>query len=89
MPVNIKPVVGAGLASCCTIFSILGIVILLTLGSFFGKHVEGLTGSTKDPENPDHVAKMCYVAAIIYGGFVVFCGLQMAVHRRYPRGVQL
>ncbi|WWC73619.1 uncharacterized protein I206_107591 [Kwoniella pini CBS 10737] len=89
MPINVRPVVGPGLAGCCTIFSILGIVILLALGSFFGRHVEGLTGSTKDPKDPDHVAKMCYAAAIIYGAFIVFCGLQMAVHRRYPRGVQL
>ncbi|WVQ84510.1 hypothetical protein IAT38_006664 [Cryptococcus sp. DSM 104549] len=89
MPITVRPVVSAGLAGCCTIFSVFGIVILLALGSFFSRHVEVLTGSTSDPENPDMVATTCYAAAVIYAAFVVFCGLQMAVHRRYPRGVQL
>ncbi|KAK8849740.1 hypothetical protein IAR55_005075 [Kwoniella newhampshirensis] len=89
MPVNIRPVVSAGLAGCCTIFSVIAIVILLALGSFFSRHVEVLTGSNHDPKDPNAVAATCYAAALIYGAFVVFCGLQMAVHMRYPRGVQL
>ncbi|WVN90875.1 uncharacterized protein L203_106118 [Cryptococcus depauperatus CBS 7841] len=89
MSIKVKPVVSLGLASCCTVFSVFGIVILLALGSFFSRHVEVLTGSTNDPTNPDMVARTCYAAAVIYGIFVAFCGLQMIVHRRYPRGVQL
>ncbi|WVQ74311.1 hypothetical protein IAR50_003909 [Cryptococcus sp. DSM 104548] len=89
MAINVKPVVGQGLASCCTIFSVIAIVILVALGSLFSRRVEVLTGSTKDPEDPDLVASTCYAAAVIYALFVAFCGVQMAVHRRYPRGVQL
>ncbi|KAL0245584.1 hypothetical protein I315_03986 [Cryptococcus gattii Ru294] len=89
MPINIRPVVSQGLASCCTVFSIFGIIILVALGSLFSRRVEVLTGSVNDPADPDLVASTCYAAAVIYAIFVAFCGVQMAVHKRYPRGVQL
>ncbi|KAK1923669.1 hypothetical protein DB88DRAFT_492035 [Papiliotrema laurentii] len=89
MPLNIRPVVSAPLAGCCTIFSVFGVVILLAFGSFYARHVEALTGSVNDATDADKVSKVCYAAAIIYAGFIAFCGLQMMVHNRYPRGVQL
>ncbi|WWD20367.1 hypothetical protein CI109_104843 [Kwoniella shandongensis] len=89
MAISIRPVVSPGLAGCCTIFSVIAVVILLALASAFSRHVEVLTGSKNDPKDPSVAAATCYAAALIYGIFVVFCGLQMAVHRRYPRGVQL
>ncbi|ORX37638.1 hypothetical protein BD324DRAFT_622693 [Kockovaella imperatae] len=89
MPLSIRPMVSAPLASCCTIFSIFGVVLLCVLGALYSRHVEALTGSTKDASDPDKVARACYGAAIIYAAFTVFCGMQMMVHQRYPRGVQL
>lgn len=86
---NIRPVVSAPLAGCCTIFSIFGIAILVAFGAFFSHHAFALTGSKNSPEDPDKVAKMCYGAAVVYAIFVAFCGLQMVVHNRYPRGVQI
>ncbi|KAI9638804.1 uncharacterized protein MKK02DRAFT_41831 [Dioszegia hungarica] len=89
MAIAIRPVVSPALAGCCTIFSVFGVVILVAFGLFYGAHVEALTGSEEDPTDPDAVSRACYVAAAIYAGFIGFCGLQMVVHQRYPRGVQL
>lgn len=49
----------------------------VAFGSFYARHVEALTGSTEDAKDPDAVARVCYVAAIVYAGFVAFCGLQV------------
>ncbi|KAL7425203.1 hypothetical protein Q5752_000891 [Cryptotrichosporon argae] len=89
MVLNIRPLVSAPLAGCCTVLSVFGVIILVAFGSFYSRRVEALTGSTKDTDYPDAVAKTCYAAAVVYAGFVAFCGLQLAVHNRYPRGVQL
>lgn len=51
----------------------------LAFGYFYGHRAEGLIGSTKDPKDPDFVAKICYTSAIVYAAFVVFCGLQVGV----------
>ncbi|RXK37988.1 hypothetical protein M231_04774 [Tremella mesenterica] len=74
---NIRPVVSAPLAGCCTIFSVFGVIILLAFGSFYSHHAEALTASTEDPRDPDSVARTCYAAAVIYAVFVGFCGLQV------------
>lgn len=49
-------------------------------GSFYSRHVEALTGSTEDAKDPNAVARVCYVAAIVYGAFVAFCGLQVSLN---------
>ncbi|RSH93206.1 hypothetical protein EHS25_007559 [Saitozyma podzolica] len=85
----IRPVVSAPLAGCCTILSIFGVVILVAFGAFYSRHVEALAGSIHDAKDPDAVARVCFYAAIVYAAFVAFCGCQMMVHQRYPRGVQL
>lgn len=46
---------------------------------------EAFMGSTNDPEDGVAVGTTCYVAALIYGAFVLFCGCQIGVHRRYSR----
>ena len=51
--------------------------IYLAFGSFYSRHVEALTGSTKDARDPDAVARTCYAAAVVYAIFVAFCGLQV------------
>ena len=53
-------------------------------GAFYGQHVEALTGSTKDTDDPNKVAKVCYAAAAIYAAFIAFCGMQVSV---WPRKV--
>lgn len=35
-------------------------------------------GSVHDPKDGGQVAKVCYIAALIYAGFVAFCGLQVS-----------
>ncbi|CED85572.1 hypothetical protein [Phaffia rhodozyma] len=90
--INIRPVVSAPLAGCCSVLSVFGVIILcavLPFGWFFDHNVEALMGSTKDPLDGHAVAVTCYTAAIIYVAFIVFCGCQMGIHNRYPRGVQL
>ncbi|GAA5902938.1 hypothetical protein JCM6882_009166 [Rhodosporidiobolus microsporus] len=81
-----RPVVGTGLASCCTIISSFGVLILFALGWAFDLEVEVLTGSTKSPKDPHAVAKNCYMAAAVYGAFVAFCACQVHVNKRYRRG---
>ncbi|KAL1412537.1 hypothetical protein Q8F55_000283 [Vanrija albida] len=89
MVLSIRPLVSAPLAGCCTVLSVFGFIILFAFGSFYARHAAALTESKNDPDNPDFVAKVCYTAAFVYAAFVVFCGLQLTVHQRYPRGVQL
>ncbi|KAL7411957.1 hypothetical protein BDY24DRAFT_394063 [Mrakia frigida] len=56
----------------------------------FDHNVEAVMGATKDPEDGHTVAVTCYSAAAIYVAFILFCGCQVSIHRRYPRGsVQL
>jgi hypothetical protein len=50
---------------------------LVAFGSFYARHVEALTGSVNDAKDADKVSKVCYAAAIIYAGFIAFCGLQV------------
>lgn len=42
-------------------------------------------GSTEDPEDGMAVATTCYVAALIYAAFILFCGCQLGAHKRYSR----
>jgi hypothetical protein len=53
-------------------------------GSLYARHAEALTGSTEDADDPDRVAKACYIAAAIYAGLVVFCGSQVS-----PKAVRM
>ncbi|SAM81138.1 uncharacterized protein UBRO_02763 [Ustilago bromivora] len=80
-----RPLVGSGLASCCTIVSIFGAVILAIFGYGFQHNWPALMGSTEDPEDGNAVGTTCYIAALIYIAFIAFCGCQLGVHRRYSR----
>lgn len=42
-------------------------------------------GSTGDPENGKAVGTTCYLAALVYLMFLVFCGMQVNANRRYQR----
>lgn len=42
-------------------------------------------GSTNDPEDGAAVAWTCYVAAMIYAAFILFCGCQIGANQRYSR----
>ncbi|GAA6014918.1 hypothetical protein JCM10207_002225 [Rhodosporidiobolus poonsookiae] len=81
-----RPLVGRGLASCCTVVSSFGILILMGLGWAFDLEVEVLTGSTKSPKDPHATAKNCYMAAAVYAAFLFFCTCQIGVNKRYQRG---
>ncbi|UZJ52244.1 hypothetical protein CBS101457_001564 [Exobasidium rhododendri] len=80
-----RPLVPVGLAGCCTVLSIMGILILTVFGYGFSHNWEALMGSTEDPEDGAAVGRTCYIAALVYGAFVGFCGCQLGVHRRYSR----
>ncbi|SPO44320.1 uncharacterized protein PSANT_02005 [Moesziomyces antarcticus] len=81
----VRPVVGSGLAGCCTVVSTFGAVILAIFGYGFQHNWPALMGSTEDPEDGIAVGQTCYVAALIYIAFIAFCGCQLGVHRRYSR----
>ncbi|KAE8211251.1 hypothetical protein CF327_g4974 [Tilletia walkeri] len=78
-------IVGAGCAGCCTILSLFGVLILAVFGYGFSNNWEAFCGSTKDVEDCPAVGATCYAAALVYAGFVVFCGCQLGVARRYSR----
>ncbi|KAK4055630.1 hypothetical protein OIV83_000176 [Microbotryomycetes sp. JL201] len=74
------------LPGCCTVLSVIGVIFLLLLGLAFDKEVHVLTGSTKFEADPHQLAKQLYMAAVVYGVFVVFCGMQLGVNARHQRG---
>lgn len=53
--------------------------------SGFSHNWEAFMGSTEDPVDGGAVATNCYIAALLYVGFIVFCGCQLGAHRRYSR----
>ncbi|KAI5475684.1 hypothetical protein MNV49_001059 [Pseudohyphozyma bogoriensis] len=81
-----RPMVGSGLAGCCTVLSIMGVIFLAAIGAAFEHNVEVLTGSIKFEGDGPTVAKNCYAAAVVYACFVGFCGCQIGMNRRYARG---
>ncbi|KAF8311832.1 hypothetical protein DL93DRAFT_2082758 [Clavulina sp. PMI_390] len=73
-------------AGMCTGISLFGVVILSFLGWGFDHNVQALMGSVESPHDGHAVAKLCYSAAIVYAIFVGFCGCQLSIHSRRPRG---
>lgn len=51
----------------------------------FAYHWEAFMGSKEDPEDGQAVATTCYIAALIYAAFILFCGCQLGAHKRYSR----
>ncbi|PWN88173.1 hypothetical protein FA10DRAFT_268389 [Acaromyces ingoldii] len=80
-----RPVVPAALAGCCTVLSIMGVLILSVFGYGFSHNWPAFMGSEENPKDGVAVGETCYVAAMVYGAFIVFCGCQLGVHRRYSR----
>ncbi|RKP22874.1 hypothetical protein SYNPS1DRAFT_5180, partial [Syncephalis pseudoplumigaleata] len=72
-----RPVVSYGKAVGCSILSVIGVVFLLILGHLFDIEAEQYTESKNAPADPHGVAHACYMAAMIYAGFVVCCGAQV------------
>jgi hypothetical protein len=66
-------------------------IITLTDFSVISPHLilahnwEALMGSTEDPKDGGAVGSTLYVAALVYAGFILLCGCQLAAHRRYSR----
>ncbi|BFZ59311.1 hypothetical protein YB2330_000318 [Saitoella coloradoensis] len=77
-----KPFVGQGLATFCTLISFIGILFLLILAVCFAVNLESIMGSTNDPEDGKAVAWMCVQAAGVYALFLAFCGGQVVWHRK-------
>ncbi|KDN39755.1 hypothetical protein K437DRAFT_279320 [Tilletiaria anomala UBC 951] len=80
-----RPLVHSGLAGCCTIVSVFGVVCLTVIGYGFSHNWEAFMGSTRGPKDGQAVGSTCYTVALIYLAFVVFCTCQLGVHRRYSR----
>ena len=51
----------------------------------FANNWEAFMGSRDDPADGQAVATTCYIAAMVYAGFIVFCGCQLAAAKRYSR----
>ncbi|CAO1630992.1 unnamed protein product [Sympodiomycopsis kandeliae] len=82
---SLRPVVPVGLAGCCTVLSIFGVLILSIIGYGFSHDWEAFMGSRDDPADGQAVATTCYVAALVYAAFILFCGCQLGAARRYSR----
>ncbi|KAG8967588.1 hypothetical protein FRC03_009713 [Tulasnella sp. 419] len=82
----IKPFFSAFNASFCTVVSFFGAIILAVFGYGFSHNWEAVMGSTNDPEDGAAVARTCYLAAVAYIALGVFCGCQVGMHVRKPRG---
>ncbi|KAJ1653123.1 hypothetical protein IWQ61_006690 [Dispira simplex] len=80
-----KPIVGAGCATCCSVLSAVGIVFLVILGAMFSARAPQFTESIKDPDNYDAIANSCYMAAGIYAVFLMFCCCQSFMNQRANR----
>ncbi|PWN99125.1 hypothetical protein FA09DRAFT_329067 [Tilletiopsis washingtonensis] len=80
----LRPLVHPGLAGCCTVLSLFGVLILAIIGLGFASNWEAFMGSTGDPADGAAVATTCYVAALVFAGFAFFCGCQLG-HARYSR----
>lgn len=65
--------------------SLLSISFIALLLTGFGHGWEAFMGSKNDPEDGNAVATSCYVAAMIYAAFILFCGCQLGANRRYSR----
>lgn len=79
--VGSSPAPLAVLAPCAplALFAMLGRSAPSQFGLAFSYNTEAMTGSTKDPPNPSAVAKVCYISAVVYMAFVVFCGCQVSL----------
>ncbi|KAG0241094.1 hypothetical protein B0O80DRAFT_451412 [Mortierella sp. GBAus27b] len=80
-----KPIFSAGNATCCSILSVFGVIILGTLSFLFSIPAESLTHTTSDPENPAEVAKVCLYATFFYAFMIFFCGCQSWLNKREER----
>ncbi|KAH9814161.1 hypothetical protein DFH28DRAFT_1127774 [Melampsora americana] len=80
------PLVGPGLASCCSILSSIGVIFLLAIGLGFQNHAHVLMGSITSPENGTKVARVCFMSAFVYLVILIFCGCQLGANRRVVRG---
>lgn len=58
---------------------------MTVFGWGFSHNWEAFMGSTGDPENGKAVGTTCYLAALVYLMFLVFCGMQVNANRRYQR----
>ncbi|BGP54837.1 hypothetical protein JCM8202_003343 [Rhodotorula sphaerocarpa] len=81
-----RPVVSSSLATCCSVLSVFGFLILGALGTAFNANVEVLMGKTSSPHDGHAVAINCWFASLVYLAFAVFCACQIGVNRRYQRG---
>lgn len=77
---------GPGVASCCTILSVIGVIFLVSIGIAFENNAHVLMGSTESPENGKKVARVCFASAIVYACLVGFCSCQLSANRRIARG---
>ncbi|RKU40665.1 hypothetical protein DL546_002213 [Coniochaeta pulveracea] len=80
-----KPVVSAVQAWSCTVISAFAILILGIIGLLFKAEHPELVGGDEDPEDGSQVAATVFLAVLIYGGFLVFCGIQGVLHMRESR----
>lgn len=73
------------LASCCTVVSIAGVIILTVFGYGFSHNWPAFMGSTSDPTNGTAVGHTLYGASFIYMLLIGFCVCQIGVNQRYQR----
>ncbi|KAJ1925312.1 hypothetical protein IWQ60_004646 [Tieghemiomyces parasiticus] len=72
-----KPIVGPGCSTCCSVLSAIGIIFLIIVGAMFGNRAPQFAEAYDYPDNYDAIASSCYAAAGIYAGFLAFCCCQV------------
>ncbi|BGO90856.1 hypothetical protein NBRC10512v2_003112 [Rhodotorula toruloides] len=81
-----RPLVSTNLATCCSVLSLFGFLILGAIGTAFNAGVEVLLRSEESPEDGHAVAVNCWFASLVYLAFAIFCTCQIGANRRYQRG---
>merc|ERR1712137_605653 len=70
---NFKNPCGKGCSICCGLYSLWGMLMLIAVGIMLQNDYRGIDGDIPDipVSDHDHVAKSCYIASAIHGGFML------------------
>jgi len=69
---------GPALVTCCLIWSLWGVITMLIIALlFFVEYPNIVMGQFKDSKTYSHAGVQSFIAAAIYGGCIIGCGLRL------------